>query len=361
MIEDFVCEKLKNIENRFEELTNNIAKHNVISNPVEFQKHAKLHSELEKIVLKYREYKRIREDYEKTKNLLSENLDKDMVELVEIELKELENRIQKVEIDLKKLLLGEDSHDEYNVIVEIRAGTGGEEASLFAFDLFRMYSRYAERQAWKIEVLNSNATGLGGFKEIIFSVQGKGVYGKLKLERGVHRVQRIPRTESYGRIHTSAATVAVLPEAKEVDVEIKEDDLKIDTFRASGAGGQHVNKTSSAVRITHIPSGVVVSCQDERSQYQNKEKALRLLRAHLLSKAQQEQQEKITKERRQQVKTGDRSEKIRTYNFPQDRITDHRIGKTIYNLKDLLDGKLDEIIGLLEENEQTEKLIEMKM
>jgi len=272
----------------------------------------------------------------------------------------LENRKPKLEEQLKILLLPKDPNDEKNVIVEIRAGTGGEEAALFAGDLFRMYNRYAEKQGWKVEIIDSNPTELGGFKEVIFEIYGNGAYSRLKYESGVHRVQRVPTTEAGGRIHTSAATVAVLPEAQEVDIEINPNDLRIDIFRASGHGGQGVNTTDSAVRITHIPTGMVVTCQDERSQLKNKDKAMKVLRARLMEKAQEEQNQKIAQNRRSQVGSGDRSERIRTYNFPQGRITDHRIGLTIHQLTNVLEGELDEIIDALISEDQAKKLAQVE-
>jgi peptide chain release factor 1 len=308
------------------------------------------------VVETYREYKRVTKEIKEAKTLLNEESDGEMRELAQAELDELVQRKADLEQRLKVLLLPRDPNDEKNVIMEIRAGTGGEEAALFAADLFRMYARYAERQGWKTDILNANPTDIGGFKEAIFLLEGKGAYSRLKFESGVHRVQRIPTTESGGRIHTSAATVAVLPEAEEVDVEIDPNDLRIDVFCASGHGGQSVNTTQSAVRITHIPSGIVVSMQDEKSQHKNKDKAMKVLRARLLDRAQEEHQQKVSSTRRSMVGTGDRSERIRTYNFPQNRVSDHRVGLTLHRLDAVLEGDLDEIIDTLVTTDQAERL-----
>ena len=291
--------------------------------------------------------------------MLQEKLDDDMNELVKEEIKELEENIASIEEELKVLLIPKDPNDHKNVIVEIRAGAGGDEAALFAGDLFRMYTRFAERNNWKVEVMSTNEIGIGGYKEVIFMIKGKGAYSKLKFESGVHRVQRVPETEAGGRIHTSTATVAVLPEAEDVDVEINESDLKIDIYRSSGAGGQHVNTTDSAVRITHLPTGIVVSCQDERSQIKNREKAMKILKTRLYDKMLSEQAAEIAEARKSQVGTGDRSERIRTYNFPQGRVTDHRVNLTLHKLNDILDGDIDEIIETLITTDQAEKLKEM--
>jgi peptide chain release factor 1 len=316
----------------------------------------KEHSDLEEIVAKYGEYKKLNKEIEEAKELLGEKLDKEFKQMVDAELKEAERRLEEVKTELKILLLPKDPNDDKNVIVEIRGGAGGDEAALFAADLFRMYSKYAEKQRWSTEILDSNPTEIGGFKEVIFLIKGKGAYSKLKYESGVHRVQRVPTTEASGRVHTSTVTVAVLAEAEEIDVEIDPNDLRIDTFRASGAGGQHVNRTDSAIRITHIPTGMVVTCQDERSQHKNRDKAMTILRSRLYEIAQQQQEGDIAQERKSQVGTGDRSERIRTYNFPQGRITDHRIGLTLYKLENVLDGEIDEIIDALITTEQSEKL-----
>lgn len=351
-----MLEKLQAIEERYEELTAKLADPSVISDQATFQKIAKAHADLEEIVAKYREYKKTVEEKEAARELLHEKIDDELRELAAAELDELSARQERLERELKILLLPKDPNDEKNVIIEIRAGTGGEEAALFAADLFRMYTRYAERRRWRTEVMDASPTELGGFKEVILMVEGDKVYSRMKYESGVHRVQRVPETEASGRIHTSAATVAVLPEADEIDVEINPNDLRIDVFRSGGHGGQHVNTTDSAVRITHLPTGLVVTCQDERSQIKNREKALKILRARLLDKMIQEQQSQVAEARRSQVGTGDRSERIRTYNFPQNRVTDHRIGLTLYKLDSILDGDLDEIIDALIVNDQSERL-----
>jgi len=349
-------DKLQSAENRYEELNLKLSDPVVISNQDEYRKLMKEHSSLEEIVNKYREYKKVNQDIADAKELLKEKLDDDFREMVEAELEEAREKIEIIKKELQILLLPKDQNDEKNVIMEIRSGAGGDEAALFAGVLFRMYSMYAESKGWKLEVLDSNANEIGGFKEIIFSIQGAGAYSRLKYESGVHRVQRVPATESSGRIHTSTVTVAVLPEVEEVDVEINPNDLVIDTFRASGAGGQHVNKTESAIRITHVPTGIVVTCQDERSQHKNREKAMRILRSKLYEIAQEQQNSELAQERKSQVGTGDRSEKIRTYNYPQSRVTDHRIGLNLYRIDEILDGDLDEIIDALITDEQTKKL-----
>ncbi|WAM30963.1 peptide chain release factor 1 [Caldicellulosiruptor naganoensis] len=354
-----MIEKLQVIEEKYLELEKKIADPEIISNNQEWQRLMKEHSSLQPIVEKFREYKRIIKTIEEAEELLDTNLDEDFEELVKEELNQAKEQKEIVERELKILLLPKDPNDEKNVIMEIRAGAGGEEAALFAAELFRMYSRYAERKNWKVEVMSTSESDLDGFKEVIFMISGKGAYSRLKYESGVHRVQRVPVTESGGRIHTSTATVAVLPEVEEVEVEIREEDLEIETFRASGAGGQHVNKTESAVRITHKPTGIVVSCQDERSQHANKDRAMKILRARLYDYYQSLQQKEIESQRRSQVGTGDRSERIRTYNFPQGRVTDHRIGLTLYKLEQILDGDLDEIIDALITHFQTEKLKEV--
>ena len=351
--------KLDGVEKRFEELTAKLADPAVVGDREKFTQIAREHAELSEIVNTYREYKKVLAEIEGNKELL-EDSDEELVRLAREELKQLEARREELEKRLMLLLLPKDPNDEKNIMLEIRAGTGGEEAALFAADLFRMYSRYAERKGWEVEILDVNPTGLGGFKEIIALIKGRGAYSRLKYESGVHRVQRIPETESGGRIHTSAVTVAVLPEADEVDVEIRPEDLKIDTMRASGAGGQHVNKTESAVRITHIPTGIVVYCANERSQHQNRARAMQILRTRLYERKLREQEEKIQAARRSQVGTGDRSERIRTYNFPQNRVTDHRIGLTLYRLEQVLDGELDDIIDSLITYYQTEALKEQE-
>jgi len=351
-----VLDKLQAIEDKYNQLSNLLSDPSVIGDPSQFQKYAKAHSGLTALVDKYLEYKGVMKGIEEAKAMQKEELENDFKQMVELELDELSEKKEVMEKELSILLLPKDPNDEKNVIVEVRAGTGGEEAGLFAGDLFRMYSKYAENRGWKTEVMEANPTDIGGFKEIIFLVEGQGAYSLLKYESGVHRVQRIPSTESGGRIHTSAATVAVLPEAEEVEVEINTSDLRIDVFRSSGAGGQHVNTTDSAVRITHLPTGLVVSCQDEKSQTKNKDKALRILRARLYEIIQEEEMAKQSESRRSQVGSGDRSERIRTYNFPQGRVTDHRIGLTLHRLESILNGDLQEIIEALVMADQTEKL-----
>ena len=350
-------EKLAEIEAKYDELTAQLGDPAVLADQALYQKTAKAHSELSEIVEKYREWKSIRKWLEETKALLEEaSTDAEMKALAHEELADLEKRQTKVEEELRILLLPKDPNDEKNVVLEIRAGTGGDEATLFAQEIFRMYDRYAESQGWRVEVLSTSLSGIGGLKEVIALIEGQKVYSKLKYESGVHRVQRVPATEQQGRIHTSAITVAVLPEADEVEIEIDPKDIRIDTFCSSGPGGQSVNTTYSAVRITHLPTGMVVSCQDEKSQIKNRAKALRVLRSRLYEMKLQEQQKQITEERRSMVGTGDRSEKIRTYNFPQNRLTDHRIGLTIHQLDRVMDGKLDDIIEALSAYYQAEKL-----
>jgi peptide chain release factor 1 len=349
-------DKLNALEERYESLGRELALPEVAIDPPRFQKVAKAHAGLAPVVEKFREYRQAEAELADTEALLSEKLDPELRELAQSELLALKERKERLEQELKVLLLPRDPNDEKNVIVEVRAGTGGEEAALFAGDLFRMHSRYAERMGWKVELMSASPTELGGFKEIIFTVAGRGAYSRLKYESGVHRVQRVPETEAQGRIHTSAATVAVLPEAEEVEVEIGPDDLRVDIFRSQGHGGQSVNTTDSAVRLTHLPTGMVVSCQDERSQLKNKEKALRILRARLLAKAEEEQRSKEAANRKGQVGTGDRSERIRTYNFPQGRVTDHRIGLTLYQLQSFLDGEIGEVVDALATAEQAERL-----
>lgn len=349
-------DKLQVAENRYEEINHKLSDPSVISNQDEYRKLMKEHSDLEEIVSKYREYKKVNDDISEANELLKDNLDKDFREMVETELEESRDKLELIKKELKILLIPKDPNDDRSVIVEIRGGAGGEEAALFAGNLFRMYSMYAETKRWKTEILDSNPTEIGGFKEVVFSIEAKGAYSKLKFESGVHRVQRVPSTESSGRIHTSTVTVAVLPEVDEVDVDINPNDLEIDTFRASGAGGQHINKTESAIRITHKPSGIVVTCQDQRSQHKNKDKAMKILMSKLFEIAQQQQHSEVAQARKSQVGTGDRSERIRTYNFPQGRVTDHRIGLTLYRLDEILNGDLDEIIDALITTDQTEKL-----
>lgn len=348
--------KLIEIEQRYDELTQLLSDPEVISNQGEWQKYAKAQAGMTEIVEAFREYQHVVKNLEETETLLEEKLESELKEMAEMERDELQEQREKLEDRMKILLLPKDPNDEKNVIMEIRAGAGGEEAALFAGDLYKMYTKYAERQGWRTELLSASYTDIGGFKEIIFIVEGHGAYSKLKFESGVHRVQRIPATESGGRIHTSTTTVAVLPEAEEVDININPNDLRIDIFCSSGPGGQSVNTTQSAVRITHIPTGTVVSCQDEKSQLKNKEKALRVLRARLLEKAEAEAMGELASERRSQVGTGDRSERIRTYNFPQGRVTDHRIGLTLHRLDTILLGDLEEVINALITTDQAERL-----
>ena len=349
-------ERLQIVEDRYDQLNELLSDPDVVSDPTKLRDYSKEQSSLQETVDAYREYKRIIEERDSAKSLLEEQLDADMKELVEIEISELEAQIKPMEEQLKILLIPKDPNDDKNVIMEIRGAAGGDEAALFAGNLFRMYSRYAEMNNWKIEVIDTSPTELGGFKEIIFLIIGHGAYSKLKFENGAHRVQRVPETESGGRTHTSTATVACLPEAEDVDIEILREDLKIDTYRSSGAGGQHVNTTDSAVRITHLPTGIVVSIQDEKSQIKNREKAMKVLKSRVYDAAQQEAQAEYAANRKSAVGTGDRSERIRTYNFPQNRVTDHRIGLTIQKLDQIIEGNLDDIIDALAMEEQTYRL-----
>ena len=351
-----MLKKLEVLEDKYKELTEKISDPEIINDQKSWQKYMKEHSDLEPIVMKYREYKNVLQSIADSKEILQEESDEELRELAKMELSEMEDMVEPLEAELKILLLPKDPNDEKNVIVEIRGGAGGDEAALFAGDLFRMYSRYAERRRWKMELLSASDTGVGGYKEVSFLIKGKGAYSRLKYESGVHRVQRIPSTESGGRIHTSTATVAVLPEVEAVEVNINPNDLRIDVFRSSGNGGQSVNTTDSAVRITHIPTGEVVSCQDGKSQLKNKEQALKILVARLNDKAIAEQNKDIAAERKSQVGTGDRSERIRTYNFPQGRVSDHRINLTLYKLDSFLDGDIDEMIDGLITVDQTEKM-----
>ena len=349
-------ERLESIERRYAELHECMARPEVAADFEQMQELAREHASLQDLVAKYGQYKAAVASLEETKGMITQGLDEDMAELARDEMASLQERRDRLVEEIKKALVPRDPADDKSVIVEIRAGAGGDEAGLFAADLFRMYIRYASNRGWGTEVISSNETGIGGFKEIIFDVTGKGAYSRLKYESGVHRVQRVPFTESSGRIHTSTATVAVLPEAKEVDIAVDPGDLRVDTFRASGAGGQHVNKVESAVRITHLPTGMVVSCQDERSQLKNRAKAMAVLRARLLDAERQRQVQEVTDARRSQVGTGDRSEKIRTYNYPQSRVTDHRIGLTLHSLEAVLEGAIDEIIDAVTEADQAKRL-----
>lgn len=342
-----MLERLDSVEERYLQLEEALVSAEVLADPKTYQQTAKEHSDISPIVEQYRQYKRIRQELQESQELLEQEDDSEMRDLIRQEVAQLRKDLESVETDLKVMLVPKDPNDDKNVIVEIRAGTGGDEAALFAADLLRMYTRYAELQRWKVEILDTHPTGIGGFKEVIFGINGKGAFSRLKYERGVHRVQRVPVTESQGRIHTSAVTVAVLPEAEEVDVYIDPNDLRIDVFRSSGPGGQSVNTTDSAVRVTHIPSGLVVICQDEKSQHKNKAKALKVLRARLLDLIQSEQEAKIAQDRKSQVGSGDRSERIRTYNFPQNRVTDHRINLTVYKLETILAGTIEEVIDPL--------------
>lgn len=350
-------DKLELLVEKFEELEKKIIDPEIMKDMNVWQKLAKEHGDMKPIVEKYREYSKHKKELEENKEMLKESLDDEMKELVKEEISELEDSIEKEEQDLKILLLPKDPNDEKNVFMEVRAGTGGDEAGLFAEDLLRMYRMFADKQKWKTEIMSISEQGVGGIKEVVFLVKGKGAYSKLKYESGVHRVQRVPATESSGRIHTSAATVAVLPEVEDVDVIINQNDLRIDVYRASGNGGQCVNTTDSAVRITHIPTGVVVTCQDEKSQLKNKDKAMKILKSRLYEKYQEEQNKDIADARKSQIGSGDRSERIRTYNFPQGRVTDHRINMTIYQLDSFLNGDISEMIDALITSDQAKKML----
>ena len=351
-----MLDKLEFIEEKYEDLGHKISDPEVIGDQSMWQKLIKEHANLEPIVTKFKEYKSVLNSIDDSKAMLDDKPDKDFEEMVKLELSELQEKKGSIEEELKIMLLPKDPNDDKNVIVEIRGAAGGEEAALFAGSLFRMYVRYAERMGWKIDMLNSNATDIGGYKEVIFEIEGKGAYSRLKYESGAHRVQRIPTTEASGRIHTSTSTVAVLPEAEDVDVEINMNDLRIDVFRSSGHGGQSVNTTDSAVRVTHLPSGLVVYCQDEKSQLKNKDKAIKVLKSRLLDIETARHNAEIASDRKSQVGTGDRSERIRTYNFPQGRVTDHRIGLTLFQLDSFMDGDIDEMIDALITSAQADKL-----
>lgn len=352
-----MIEKLRQMYDRYEDINQKLMDPNVINDNEQYKLLMKEHKNLTPIVEKYLEFKKTKDNFDDAKKTLDEGgIDRDFKEMVQAEYDESREQLEKINEEMKVLLLPRDPNDERNVIIEIRGGAGGDEAALFAGSLMRMYSMYAESKRWKFELLNANETGLGGYKEVSFSIEGESAYSRLKYESGVHRVQRVPETEAQGRIHTSTVTVAVLPEVEDVEVEINPTELQIDTFRASGAGGQHVNKTESAIRITHLPTGVVVECQDERSQHKNRDKAMKILRSRLYEAKLTEQNEKIASERKIQVGTGDRSERIRTYNYPQGRLTDHRIGLTIYRLEGIMNGDLDEVFEALALADQTAKL-----
>jgi len=354
-----LLDKLKQIEEKYEELTKLLSDPEIFSDYTKSQKYSKERSELEEIVKKIDEYKKILSGISEAEEIINAGGEDGLKELAEEELEELREKKPRIESEIQLMLVPRDPRDEKNIILEIRAGTGGDEAALFAADLFRMYTKYAESKRWKVEIMDMSSIGIGGIKEVIASIQGKGAYSRLKYESGTHRVQRVPATETSGRIHTSAATVAVLPEAEEVDIRVEEKDLRVDTFCASGPGGQGVNTTYSAVRIVHVPTGITVSCQDSRSQIKNREKAMKVLRSRLYELELERQEQEIAKERKSQVGSGDRSERIRTYNFPQNRITDHRIGLTLHKLSIILEGNLDEIIDTLTSHYQTEKMKEI--
>jgi peptide chain release factor 1 len=350
--------RLEGIEKRYQGLEQQIASPEVVSDPEQLQRLARERASIEDLVTKYREYKTTTKSLEETRAMLTNEPDEDMTALVKQEIENLESHREQLLDELKLALLPKDVNEERDIIMEIRAGAGGDEAGLFAADLFRMYSRYAQNKGWLVDIIDSNESGIGGFKEIIFEIKGKGAFSRLKYERGVHRVQRVPVTESSGRIHTSTATVAVLPEADEVELDINPDDVKLDFYHSRGAGGQNVNKVATAVRITHLPTGIVATCQDERSQLRNRMKAMSVLRARLLDRERRKQEAEVTQLRRSQVGTGDRAEKVRTYNFPQDRVTDHRIGLTLHSLSRILDGELEELIDALATSDQAKQLAE---
>ena len=351
-----LLERLKKIKGRYDQINEQLSDQAVTSDMEKMINLSRERSDLEEIISAYVEYEKVVRDYEGNREIINSKIDKELIELAQLEQVELEKTKEKMEEKIKLLLLPRDPNDTKSVIMEIRAGTGGDEAALFASDLFRMYSRYAEIKGWRIELVDLNDTGLGGIKEVIFSINGEGIYGELKFESGVHRVQRVPATEGSGRVHTSAASVVVLPEVEDVQVEINPNDLKIDIYRSGGAGGQNVNKVETAVRITHLASGIVVQCQDERSQLKNRQKAMKVLRARLYDSIMKEKESEVSAQRKSMVKSGDRSDKIRTYNFPQNRVTDHRIGLTLYNLSDIINGDLSGLIEQLKLSDRTEKL-----
>jgi len=351
-----LLERLKKIKGRYDQINEQLSDQAVTSDMEKMINLSRERSDLEEIISAYVEYEKVVRDYEGNREIINSKIDKELIELAQLEQVELEKTKEKMEEKIKLLLLPRDPNDTKSVIMEIRAGTGGDEAALFASDLFRMYSRYAEIKGWRIELVDLNDTGLGGIKEVIFSINGEGIYGELKFESGVHRVQRVPATEGSGRVHTSAASVVVLPEVEDVQVEINPNDLKIDIYRSGGAGGQNVNKVETAVRITHLPSGIVAQCQDERSQLKNRQKAMKVLRARLYDSIMKEKESEVSAQRKSMVKSGDRSDKIRTYNFPQNRVTDHRIGLTLYNLSDIINGDLSGLIEQLKLSDRTEKL-----
>jgi peptide chain release factor 1 len=351
-----MTDMLETAQKRFEELNNELSDIKNISNQDKYRELMREHAELEPLINKYTEYRKYQLQAEEAKEIMGEDADEEITELAKAELEESSMMLEKIEQEVRIMMLPKDPNDDKNVIIEIRAGAGGEEAALFGSVLYRMYSRFAEYNGWMTSILDINETEIGGFKEVVFLIEGKGAYSKFKYESGVHRVQRVPATEAGGRIHTSTVTVAVLPEAEEVEVDVNTNDLRIDTYRASGAGGQHINKTDSAIRITHIPTGIVVACQDERSQHKNKEKAMRILRAKINDLEIEKQESMIASERKSQVGRGNRNERIRTYNYPQGRLTDHRTGLTLYKLESILEGQIDEIIDSLSMAEQTERL-----